>query len=126
MLTLVSSPSIVAKVTDVLQPLKLGLQESKARRIVSNYRLLSSTIVLYFECRYDLQIVRVDVEKLKELRVERALSLRELGAASGLSHNTIWKLERGREEAHPRTIRKLAEALGVTPRDLMAKGDGDA
>jgi transcriptional regulator with XRE-family HTH domain len=93
---------------------------------VSNYRLLSSTIVLYFECRYDLQIVRVDVERLKELRVERALSLRELGAASGLSHNTIWKLERGREEAHPRTIRKLAEALGVTPRDLMAKGDGDA
>ena len=66
------------------------------------------------------------MEKLKELRTDRALSLRELAAESGVSHTTIWKLEQGREEAHPRTIRRLAEALGVAPRALMAKGTNNA
>jgi transcriptional regulator with XRE-family HTH domain len=65
--------------------------------------------------------VRIDVEKLRELREERALSLRELSEASGVSHTTIWEHERGKEGAHPRTVRLLAEALGVTPRELMAK-----
>jgi transcriptional regulator with XRE-family HTH domain len=71
-------------------------------------------------------MVRIDVEKLKELRAESALSLRELAVASGVSHTTIWKLEQGREEAHPRTIRLLARALGVAPRELMAEGGRDA
>ena len=66
------------------------------------------------------------MEKLKRLREDRALSLRELSEASGVSHTTIWEHERGKEGAHPRTVRLLAEALGVTPRDLMAKEGGDA
>jgi transcriptional regulator with XRE-family HTH domain len=70
--------------------------------------------------------VRIDVEKLKELREEQALSLRELAEASGVSHTTIWEHERGKEGAHPRTVRLLAEALGVSPRELMAKGANDA
>ena len=66
------------------------------------------------------------MEKLKELRVERALSLRELAAESGLSHNTIWQLERGKGGAHPRTVRLLAKALDVAPRELMAReGSGN-
>jgi transcriptional regulator with XRE-family HTH domain len=80
------------------------------------------------ECRarYHDRIVRIDVEKLKNLREDRALSLRELAAASGVSHTTIWKLEQGREDVHPRTIRLLAGALGVAPRELMARGDSNA
>jgi len=70
--------------------------------------------------------VRIDVEKLKELREERALSLRELAEASGVSHTTIWDHERGKEGAHPRTVRLLAEALGITPRELTAKEVSDA
>jgi transcriptional regulator with XRE-family HTH domain len=70
--------------------------------------------------------VRIDVEKLKELREEQALSLRELAEASGVSHTTIWEHERGKEGAHPRTVRLLAEALGVSPRELMAKEVSDA
>jgi transcriptional regulator with XRE-family HTH domain len=66
------------------------------------------------------------VEKLRKLRAERALSLRELATESGLSHNTIWQLERGKGGAHPRTVRLLAKALGVTPPELMAKGEVDA
>jgi transcriptional regulator with XRE-family HTH domain len=76
--------------------------------------------------RYHLRTVRIDVEKLKELRADKALSLRELATASGLAHTTIWKLEQGREDAHPRTIRKLAKALGVAPRDLIVRGEDDA
>ena len=50
------------------------------------------------------------MERLKELRRERVLSLRELEERSGVSYNTIWRLEDGRQGAHPRTVRKLAEA----------------
>jgi transcriptional regulator with XRE-family HTH domain len=66
--------------------------------------------------------MEVDVERLKELRRERVLSLRELEERSGVSYNTIWRIEDGRQGAHPRTIRKLAEALGVEPVELL-KGE---
>ena len=59
------------------------------------------------------------MERLKELRREQVLSLRELEAKSGVSYNTIWRLEDGRQGAHPRTIRKLADALGVEPKELI-------
>ena len=65
------------------------------------------------------------MERLKELRQEQVLSLRDLEEKSGVSYNTIWRLEDGRQGAHPRTIRKLAQALGVEPRELV-KGEGDA
>ena len=67
--------------------------------------------------------MEVDVERLKELRRERVLSLRELEERSGVSYNTIWRIEDGRQGAHHRTIRKLAGALGVKPAELV-KGEG--
>jgi transcriptional regulator with XRE-family HTH domain len=54
--------------------------------------------------------------------VEQALSLRALGERSGVAYDTINKLEFGRRPAHASTIRKLADALGVEPRELM-KGE---
>ena len=66
--------------------------------------------------------MEVNVERLKELRRERVLSLRELEEKSGVSYNTIWRLEDGRQGAHPRTIRKLADALGVKPAELIKEG----
>jgi transcriptional regulator with XRE-family HTH domain len=62
------------------------------------------------------------VERLKELRREKVLSLRELEESSGVSYNTIWRIEDGRQGAHPRTVRKLAEALGVEPSELLKEG----
>jgi transcriptional regulator with XRE-family HTH domain len=64
----------------------------------------------------------VNVERLRELRRERVPSLQELEEKSGVSYNTIWRLEDGRQGAHPRTLRKLAEALGVDPSELVNKG----
>ena len=63
------------------------------------------------------------MERLKELRREQVLSLRELEERSGVSYNTIWRIEDGRQEAHPRTICKLAEALEVAPSELISGGD---
>ena len=63
--------------------------------------------------------MEVNVQRLKELRRERVLSLRELEDRSGVSYNTIWRIEDGRQGAHPRTLRKLAEALGVDPKELI-------
>jgi transcriptional regulator with XRE-family HTH domain len=66
--------------------------------------------------------MEVNVERLKQLRRERVLSLRELEERSGVSYNTIWRIEDGRQGAHPRTVRKLAEALGVEPSELLREG----
>ena len=64
----------------------------------------------------------VDGQRLRELRVERALSLRALGDRSGVSFATINNLENGNRPARLATIRKLAETLDVKPNELM-KGE---
>ena len=66
--------------------------------------------------------IGINGRRLKELRVEQALTLRALGERSGVAFDTINKLELGRRPAHASTLRKLATALGVEPKELM-KGD---
>ena len=65
--------------------------------------------------------MEIDVEKLKELRETRALSLRELANEAGVGHNTIYRIEHGQGNVLPRTVRRLAKALGVEPRELMKR-----
>ena len=60
--------------------------------------------------------------KLRKLRDRQALSLRELSALSGVNYNSIWRIEVGRTGAKPRTVRRLAMALGVEPHELL-KGE---
>ena len=60
--------------------------------------------------------------RLKELRDRRVLTLHEPEERSGVSYNTIWRLENGKTGAQPRTIRKLAAALGVEPEVLVRTG----
>ena len=66
----------------------------------------------------------VNGHRLRQLRVERALTLRALAERSGVSYDTINKLELGQRPARLSTIRKLADALGVDPSELM-KGEVD-
>ena len=66
--------------------------------------------------------MEVNVERLKQLRREQVLSLRELEERSGVSYNTIWRIEDGRQGAHPRTVRRLAAALDVEPSELLKEG----
>ena len=57
--------------------------------------------------------------KLKGLREERVLSQRELARMAGLVQMTVWRLENGYRDARPGTIRKIAAALGVKPKELL-------
>jgi transcriptional regulator with XRE-family HTH domain len=72
------------------------------------------------------RFMEINGARLRQLREEGALSLRELGERSGVAFDAINKLENERREAQPRTIRRLAEALGVDPKELMKRGVDDA
>jgi transcriptional regulator with XRE-family HTH domain len=65
------------------------------------------------------RFIRVASERLRQLRRERALSQRDLARMTGVAFDTISRLETGKQEAQPKTIRKLAEALRVEPKELM-------
>lgn len=65
-------------------------------------------------------------DRLKALRIEHALTQHELGEKAGVAPNTVARLERNETEPHMSTVRKLAEALGVHPRELTKGAGGDA
>jgi transcriptional regulator with XRE-family HTH domain len=69
--------------------------------------------------------MEVDVQKLKRLREDRVLSQRELARMANLAYGTVWRLENGYPEARTSTIRKIAGALQVEPKELLAKGVRD-
>ena len=69
-----------------------------------------------------LRLMEVNIQRLRELRRQKVLSMRELEEMSSVSYNTIWRLENGVTGAQPRTIRKIAQALGVEPAELV-KGE---
>jgi transcriptional regulator with XRE-family HTH domain len=56
---------------------------------------------------------------LRRLRDRALLTQEELAARAGVARSTLVKLERLEAKARPSTIRKLAEALGCTPWELM-------
>ncbi len=58
------------------------------------------------------------VRLLKLYRQQAVLSQRELAERAGLTKRTIVNLELGRTSAHPATVRKLAQVLGVAPDEL--------
>jgi transcriptional regulator with XRE-family HTH domain len=66
--------------------------------------------------------MEVDVKELKRLREDRVLSQRELARMADLAYGTVWRIENGHPQARTGTIRKLAGALGVEPRELLKKG----
>ena len=66
--------------------------------------------------------MEVNVGRVKELRTERVMSMRELSEVAGVSKDTVWRLESGKStNAHPSTIRKLARALDIDPRELTKR-----
>ena len=52
---------------------------------------------------------------LREVRLRRFWSQRELAKRAGVAQRTIVEAELGRQVPHLATMRKLAEALGVDP-----------
>ena len=52
-------------------------------------------------------------DRVRSVRKRRALTQAELAKAAGVSVDTVVKLENGRHEPRPATVRKLARALRV-------------
>ena len=67
----------------------------------------------------DERFIAVDGQRLRRLRREKALSQLDLVEMTGVAQATLSDLERGKRGARTSTLRKLAEALGVEPKELM-------
>jgi transcriptional regulator with XRE-family HTH domain len=52
-------------------------------------------------------------------RRSHGLTQRQLSELAGVAHTTVQRLESMSRGAYPRTVRKLAVALGVEPVDLV-------
>jgi transcriptional regulator with XRE-family HTH domain len=59
--------------------------------------------------------------RVRELREEAVLTVHELAELSDVSEDAISKLENGRRRPRPSTLRKLARALDVDPRELRPR-----
>jgi DNA-binding XRE family transcriptional regulator len=65
--------------------------------------------------------VEVDVDKLKDLRINAGLSQRELAIRAGLTPGAVWQVEH-RGSGSPATLKKIADVLEVRPVDLLKEG----
>lgn len=55
---------------------------------------------------------------IRGLRQRKLLSQRELAERAGVSETTIVKLELGATRPHPSTLRKIADALGISAEEM--------
>jgi transcriptional regulator with XRE-family HTH domain len=60
-------------------------------------------------------------DRLKTLRIRRALTQHELAERAGISSNALNRIELNKAEPHMSTLRKLAEALDVDPTELLGE-----
>src|SRR5919112_6017479 len=60
-------------------------------------------------------------QKIRELRVERGLTQRELGRRAGISHAAISYAEGHKRTPGAETIRRIASALSVDPGLLFSE-----
>jgi transcriptional regulator with XRE-family HTH domain len=67
----------------------------------------------------------LDGAKLRRLRLERALTQMDLSGMTGLSVDAISRLENELRSAQVSTVRRLAQALRVEPRELLKTQDGN-
>lgn len=66
--------------------------------------------------------MRVDSEKLKKLRDDKVLTMKQTAELSGVSYNTLYRLEHGKTGARQKSIKALARVYGVAPQELLANG----
>jgi transcriptional regulator with XRE-family HTH domain len=68
----------------------------------------------------EVEVLMAFSETLRRLRLEHFFSQAELARRSGVHALTITRLESGRTAPSTRTVRALASALGVEPRELAS------
>jgi transcriptional regulator with XRE-family HTH domain len=63
--------------------------------------------------------MELDSEKLKEARQRKMLTQAELAELAGTTEATVNRLEQGLQRPRISTVRKLAEALGLSAESLI-------
>jgi transcriptional regulator with XRE-family HTH domain len=61
----------------------------------------------------------VKLTRLKDVRQRKALTQQQLAERAGVNRVTIARIESGTDEPFPTTVRKVADALGVEPEELL-------
>lgn len=70
--------------------------------------------------------LKIDVEKLDFLIADKGMMLKDVAVASGLSENAFRNIRTGKAVPRLRTIGKIANALGVSVKDVVVQeGDDD-
>ncbi len=69
----------------------------------------------------DVGLERLFGRILQELRTERGLSQEKLGFESDYHRTYISQLERGQKNPSLKAIFRLAEALGITPSEMIRR-----
>jgi transcriptional regulator with XRE-family HTH domain len=64
--------------------------------------------------------MRIDSNKLDLAMARACVSIAELRDKSGVSDVTLARIRRGAQEPRPSTVGRLARALGVDVRDIVA------
>jgi len=57
--------------------------------------------------------------KIKELRLNKLLSQRQLSELSGVTHATICRIETGKQKASDLTKARIAKALGISIEEIQ-------
>lgn len=63
-------------------------------------------------------MITIDNQKIAKKRAEKGFTLRELSLKSGVSANSLSKIETGKTVPRILTISKIAKALGIDIEDL--------
>jgi transcriptional regulator with XRE-family HTH domain len=66
----------------------------------------------------DSLVARVGM-RIRKLRMEKGVSLREFGKQAGVHPFHVMAIELGQLAANTKTLRSIAKALGVAPLDLL-------
>ena len=62
--------------------------------------------------------MEVNLEKMRQMRIDQGLSQRRLALKAGLSAGAVAVVEQ-RGRAHPETLKKIADVLGVRASELV-------
>jgi len=62
--------------------------------------------------------MEVNLQKLRQMRIDQGLSQRQLALKAGLSPGAVAVVEQ-RRRAHPETLKKIADVLGVRAYELV-------
>ena len=65
----------------------------------------------------------MNVQKLKELRIERGIQQKDLAAVLGIGANTLSQYENGKREPDNNTLMQLADYFGVSTDYLLGRTD---